>query len=102
MVNATSPPALRNRQSALVLQPSLVTTLRTKPESVRTESIWTLRNTPKDRRFRSDSATRAESYGWPGWKSSSRHMVRGRVWMCSALATFAYQLFSSGSKMSRR
>ena len=51
MVKATSPPALRNRQSALVLQPSLVSTRMTRPESVRTESIRTRRKTARARRF---------------------------------------------------
>jgi hypothetical protein len=61
MVNSTSPPALRNRQSARVLHPSLVSTFMTRPESVWIESICTFRKTPKARRFRSDSATLAES-----------------------------------------
>ena len=81
MVNATSPPVLRNRQSALVLQPSLVRTRATSPESVRTVSITTRRNTPSARRLRSDSATRAESKGSPARNSSSRRMVAARVWM---------------------
>src|SRR5689334_4108940 len=102
MVYSTWPPVLRNRQSALVLQPSLVSTRATRPESVRTVSICTRRNTPSARRFRSDSATRAESNGWPGWNSSSRRMVAGRVWIWSALATLAIHPRSSGSKMSRR
>src|SRR5690348_3505362 len=102
MVYSTWPPVLRNRQSALVLQPSLVSTRATRPESVRTVSIFTRRNTPSARRFRSDSATRAESNGWPGWNSSSRRMVAGRVWIWSALATLAIHPRSSGSKMSRR
>jgi hypothetical protein len=39
MVNSTSPPVLRKRQSIRVLQPSLVSTFITTPLSVWTESI---------------------------------------------------------------
>ena len=78
MVNATSPPALRNRQSAWVLQPSLVSTRATSPESVRTVSIT---HPPEDAQ-RAEVALR---FGRPGpsrrarpaWKSSSRRMVAG-------------------------
>ena len=101
-MKATWPPVLRNLQSACVLQPSLVTTRSIKPVGVRTESICTRRKIPIARRFRSDSATEAESYDWPGRNSSSRRMTAGRVRMWRLLANRANQLLSLGSKMSRR
>src|SRR5437867_5452317 len=53
---------------------------------MRTVSSRTRLNTNRPRSARSLSATRAESYGSPGFTSRARRITQGRVGTCSAFA----------------
>src|SRR5438552_637365 len=82
----TAPPADEYPSCGLVLQPSVVSTRNARRPRMRTVSSRTWLNTNKPRSARSLSATRAESYGSPGFTSRARRITQGWVRTCSAFA----------------
>src|ERR1051325_7987523 len=82
----TAPPADEYPSCGLVLQPSVVSTRNARRPRMRTVSSRTRLNTNRPRSARSLSATRAESYGSPGFTSKARRITQGWVRTCSAFA----------------
>ena len=77
------PPVLSKSNPGLVVQASAAVTRATRPESVRTVSMATLRKSPRPRRLRSVSLMRAESMGIPGRNSNSDRITDSRVPKCN-------------------